>query len=149
MLTFLPLLWLAPACTSNCEEGYGLDSDGSCKPYVVPGQTGDTDTPDPADTGDPTDSGPGGVLSLEWGDPIPDLGGHETEGSHSWEFVDVVALDDEHALGSAQGATRSSTWLTAPCSGPRNSTGPTIWRGTQASARPTRARDSTPSTSWT
>jgi hypothetical protein len=67
MLTLLPLLWLVFVCTLSCEGGYGLDSDGSCKPSGVPGQNGDSDTPAPADTGDPRDSGPGGVLSLEWG----------------------------------------------------------------------------------
>ncbi len=90
-MTLLPLLWIA--CAPDCPEGEGLNSEGECRPYVVPGT-------DP--TTDPT--GTTAPITLEWGDPILAWGGDVTDGGkHVWEFVDVVALDDETALGSGQG----------------------------------------------
>ncbi len=60
-----------------------------------------TDTPDSAT---PSVTEPSAPLTLVWGDPILEHGGDVIEGSDDlWEFVDTVALDDEHALSSGQG----------------------------------------------
>ncbi len=113
MSSSLLISFLLGACTPPCAEGYGRDTDGNCAPLRAPPGTGttvpdDTATDTATDTGTDTatDTGTRPPLELELGDPIERTGG---ESSHdappTYEYVDAVIVDDDHAVLCGEGGT--------------------------------------------
>ncbi len=97
-------------CTTPCAEGFGRNTEGNCVPYRRPGEHPTVDTMDTTDTADsggdtdtPLDTDTGTPLGLDYGDPIEFAGSEATTAPKIYEFVDVVALDEEHAVAVGQG----------------------------------------------
>jgi hypothetical protein len=99
LMVLLPALILGPACTADCAQGFGVDREGNCVPFPGQGDSGRT----PTETGSGDTGEPAEALALVWGDPILKTGGTELSGDATWEFVDAVALDQDHALAAGQG----------------------------------------------
>ncbi len=105
MVSVLSLAAVMSGCSEPCMEGYGRDADDNCVPYRLHDDTGIgvPDTGDSGDTGTAADTATTGVLDMTWGDPILSWAGDDTWNNNTWEFVDIVGLDADQALGAGQG----------------------------------------------